>query len=577
MTEPRSATRTRTSAELRASVEDAGFTPSLRDVAALAELLADREDAVARNAERALARVGVPVVARITAVAKTASPPVRAGIARLLGRFVAEAAVPAWLVAALGDDDARVRRAAARALGKGARGGDADSATEGALLAALERSDDGSERRAIAEALGKVGAAPALEKLRALRTDDAELARVVAQAIMMLARDAARPEADAERIATDVATVAPVHVILRCRDGLEELLREEIAEKATPALRVDDRARETGAVHALLAGPLGSLSSLRLMMSFGFELLRRPVPEATAAKPRRGRPDGTTAVKPRRGQNDEGAHQDEAERGLIEAMTSPLAKELLETFTRGPVRYRIAWGGGGHRRAAVWRCARAIAQARPGWINDPTSSDWEVLAHEPWREVVVELCPRSLPDARFDYRRRDVPGASHPTIAAALARVAGVRADDVVWDPFAGSGTELVERAFAGPYARLIGSDLEERALSAARENLAAAGLRGVLLSRADATTYAPEGVTLVLTNPPMGRRVSRSAELAATLDAFVDHAARVLVPGGRMVWLSPVPARSRERAKLGGLVLEAAREVDMGGFTAELQKLVKR
>ena len=117
---------------------------------------------------------------------------------------------------------------------------------------------------------------------------------------------------------------------------------------------------------------------------------------------------------------------------------------------------------------------------------------------------------------------------------------------------FAGSGTELVERAFAGPYARLIGSDLEERALSAARENLAAAGLRGVLLSRADATTYAPEGVTLVLTNPPMGRRVSRSAELAATLDAFVDHAARVLVPGGRMVWLSPVPARSRERARPG-------------------------
>jgi hypothetical protein len=134
MTEPRSATRTRTSAELRASVEDAGFTPSLRDVAALAELLADREDAVARNAERALARVGVPVVARITAVAKTASPPVRAGIARLLGRFVAEAAVPAWLVAALGDDDARVRRAAARALGKGARGGDADSATEAPCL-----------------------------------------------------------------------------------------------------------------------------------------------------------------------------------------------------------------------------------------------------------------------------------------------------------------------------------------------------------------------------------------------------------------------------------------------------------
>ena len=39
----------------------------------------------------------------------------------------------------------------------------------------------------------------------------------------------------------------------------------------------------------------------------------------------------------------------------------------------------------------------------------------------------------------------------------------GARADDVVWDPFVGSGTELVERALAGPYARLLGSDTDPR------------------------------------------------------------------------------------------------------------------
>jgi hypothetical protein len=36
-------------------------------------------------------------------------------------------------------------------------------------------------------------------------------------------------------------------------------------------------------------------------------------------------------------------------------------------------------------------------------------------------------------------------------LAAALAREGGVLANDIVWDPFMGSGMELCERAVAGP------------------------------------------------------------------------------------------------------------------------------
>ena len=44
--------------DLLARLPDSGFTPSVRDVPALAELLADENAEVARDAERALARVG---------------------------------------------------------------------------------------------------------------------------------------------------------------------------------------------------------------------------------------------------------------------------------------------------------------------------------------------------------------------------------------------------------------------------------------------------------------------------------------------------------------------------------------
>jgi len=191
------------------------------------------------------------------------------------------------------------------------------------------------------------------------------------------------------------------------------------------------------------------------------------------------------------------------------------------------------------------------------------------------RSIDVALLPRGLDDPRFAWRRRDVPAASHPTIAAALARVAGVRNDDVVWDPFVGSGAELVERALLGPYASLAGSDTDASALAAARENLGAAGFPA-RLDQTDALAHSPRGVTLIVTNPPMGRRASRGPDLMDTLDRFVAHASSVLVPGGRLVWISPSPRRTRAAAARAGLTLDWARTVDMGGFEGEMQRWLR-
>jgi 23S rRNA G2445 N2-methylase RlmL len=218
---------------------------------------------------------------------------------------------------------------------------------------------------------------------------------------------------------------------------------------------------------------------------------------------------------------------------------------------------------------------RAIARRAPQLVNDPTASLWEVIVEAQARRVDVALEPRALVDPRFLWRRSSVPAASHPTIAAALARVAGLRDDDVVWDPFVGSGAELIERAALGPFRALLGTDVDPRALSAARDNLAAAGL-SAHLEEADALVHAPGGVSLVITNPPMGRRASRAAGLAERLDRFVVHVASVLVRGGRFVWIAPWPPRARSAALGAGLSLDWARTVDMGGFDAEMQRWIR-
>jgi 23S rRNA G2445 N2-methylase RlmL len=357
----------------------------------------------------------------------------------------------------------------------------------------------------------------------------------------MVERTASR--AGRGRLDAGRAPQAPVDVLLCARRGLEDLLSEE-------AMAIDGlsevRVAGPGRVRARLSASMQTLFAARTMLAFRF-----PLP--------------TEWVR-------DGEKEPDA---IVRAVTSDAARAVFATWTVGTPRYRIAWAEGGHRRAATWNVAGTIARRAPELINDPTASLWEVVVETKQRSVDVSLAPRAVEDPRFTWRRGDVPASSHPTVAAALARVAGVRDDDVVWDPFVGSGAELVERARLGPVRSLHGSDVDVRALSVARENLAAAGLTA-RLEQKDALTLAPPGVTLVITNPPMGRRASRTAGLADVLDRFVAHSAAVLVPGGRLVWIAPWPERARRVARASGLVLDGARTVDMGGFDAEMQRWSK-
>jgi predicted RNA methylase len=307
-------------------------------------------------------------------------------------------------------------------------------------------------------------------------------------------------------------------------------------------VRVERQGAGDVRLEGTLKGTPSELFAARTMLSFGFPL--EPLPAAGAP--------------------------DEAVVGLL---TSPQAIGIMRRWTVGPLRYRLAFRAGGKHRATVWRIAAEVARRAPELINDPTGSPWEAVVDVLDGQVRVELVP-TLADPRFTYRTGDVPAASHPTIAAALVRVAGVRDDDVVWDPFVGSGTELCERALAGPYRSLAGSDLDPPALAVARANLEAAGARSPLLFEGDATRDVPPGPapTLIVTNPPLGRRVHRSAMLAPMLERFLVHAARVLAPEGRLSWMSPFPERTRLAAEGAGLFLARAQEVDLGGFAVEMQ-----
>jgi hypothetical protein len=524
-------------ADLAERIRDPGFTPAVRDVDGLLELLA--QEATSKGAERAILRVGPAAHSGVQRHLDVAVPPVRSLLIRLVGRLASQG----WgegvgiLLAALTDPDAKTRRNAAIALGR-IRG----EHVENALLAAWDHDPRPEMRRSIAAALGKVGTERSGSLLRAaLSAPDPELARIAQRATMMIDRTASR--SDRGEIDPAVVPAQPTTVVLLARQGLEDLVVEEMSRGSGVA---NVRMSRPGQVAATLSGPLSSLFQARSMLAIRFPL------------PSQWLRDADTVAE-----------------AVARVVLGPEARAILQTWTRGPVRYRIAWAGAGHRRAATWDVARTISEREPGYVNDPTLSTWEVVVTQDGRQVDVALAPRAMHDPRFSWRVADVPASSHPTVAAALVRVAGARPDDVVWDPFVGAGAELIERGLLGPFRSLFGSDMDPRALVAARKNLSAAGFEA-RLEMGDALAVAPEGVTLIVTNPPMGRRSSRNETLGETLSRFVGHAASILRPKGRLVWMAPWPERARADGNQAGLHLVSARTVDLGGFQVELQHWVK-
>lgn len=512
-----------------------GFTPGRKDIAPLVEALVTADDEeVARGAERALVRrsdtATGAALARLAAGAEVTG---RARIARLLGRLAAGAppedrqAAAARLAALLADDSARVRRQAALAIGRFGAGAPLD-----ALVTAWQGEREPPVLRALAEALGKVGgprALAVLDERREERTRDAELDRIAARARITAARTLSRGEPSA--IDLDAPPPRPLRLVLHCRAGLERLLADEASAGGWAVAAVSP-----GRVDSVLTGPLGTLFRLRLHDGFGFPIA--PAPDA------------------------------------VLALTSPEASAVFAAFTRGAARFRIAFAGGGHRRAEVWRIAREVAARRADLVNDPSGSSWQVVVSERPGAVALELEPRRITDPRFAYRVAEVPAASHPTIAAALARLAVEHSldprGDRVWDPFAGSGLELVERALRAPVRALIGTDVDPDALAAARSNLAAARVVAEL-REGDALAGEAPPATAIVTNPPMGRRVARGRAEDLLL-RLVDRAAAVLPPGGILCWISPQPGKTRARAARGRLRLLTAQTLDMGGFAAEIQ-----
>ena len=442
--------------------------------------------------------------------------------------------VKQWLLRLLHDPEEKIRRHAMAALPKIGVG----PSEEAELLALLRTTTSAREQKFLGQALGKVGGAATFETMAAAGGLPIETEQRVKASV------ARSQSPSAVRMDRVLSGFDGLRIHLRGRRGLEGIMRDEVEGQGK--FRVVDVDRGLVTITAPAPFALADIYSLRCFGTVGFAL---------------------------------GFVNSASEAGATEALaatiTSSLTQRLLDALTKGSLRYRLDFVGQGRRRSVLRLVADRAYALCPRILNDAREAPWAIDIHPTARGDSVELRPRLTPDPRHPYRLGDVPAASHPPLAACMARLAGRVENECVWDPFCGSGLELIERALLGGVRRVYGTDRSAEAIGIAGRNFAAAQIASVetrftccdFRDFAAIQRLAPNSLTLLITNPPLGRRV-RVPNLRGLFDDLFVVAAKMLQPGGRLVFTNPFRMESPQPS----LKLQSRQVVDLGGFDCYLE-----
>jgi tRNA G10 N-methylase Trm11 len=119
--------------------------------------------------------------------------------------------------------------------------------------------------------------------------------------------------------------------------------------------------------------------------------------------------------------------------------------------------------------------------------------------------------------------------------------------------------------------SRAIGTDLDARAIAVARANFEAAALAPAKAEFTESdfrnAPITPGSVSLIITNPPLGRRV-RIKDMQGLFSDLYTVSTRALRAGGRLVFVNPLRAEPSDPS----LKLEYRKSIDLGGFTCRLE-----
>lgn len=158
------------------------------------------------------------------------------------------------------------------------------------------------------------------------------------------------------------------------------------------------------------------------------------------------------------------------------------------------------------------------------------------------KTAYIGIKKAEISSSHFQQRRGHLrpfllPITLHPKIARALVNLSSVKKNEVLLDPFCGTGGILLEAGLIG--IRVIGSDIEQKMIDGCKKTLDFFGIRKYELNQCD-IGQIQQSVTLVdvvVTDFPYGKATTTKKERITTLyDRAFASIASVLKKNGKAV-----------------------------------------
>jgi len=202
---------------------------------------------------------------------------------------------------------------------------------------------------------------------------------------------------------------------------------------------------------------------------------------------------------------------------------------------------------------------REVAKARPSVATYMPDVQFHLYLHK--EEATLSIDTSTVPLYKRGYRHQQSTAPLQESLAVAILKLANYTAEDILCDPFCGSGTFLIEAAMVATktpagffrkqwgffrlptffeeawlnikagadsqrqplHSQIFGADKDPKAVALCNIHLKDAGFKEIDVEAKDVRSYFPKvAPNLVICNPPYGKRLGASLEVYQALAHFL-------------------------------------------------------
>ena len=224
-------------------------------------------------------------------------------------------------------------------------------------------------------------------------------------------------------------------------------------------------------------------------------------------------------------------------------------------------------------RTGLERLLSGEKRLRPDHSN-PDVEFWLLSRREGFGFVGLRLTRHTA------YEKTLARGELRPELSHLLCLVSEPAEEDIVLDPFCGSGSIPFERVHAFPYQTVLAGDIDAKLVKSLRSR-ERQQQRRIVIGRWDALnlrTFAPDSVDKIVTDPPWGSFQKQSADPERFQRKMLHEFHRVLRRNGLLVLLAGRPQLFEDsmREFKGSLTVVKRYDVLVSGKKASVFKVAK-